>query len=124
MPRQAERSRYIVALVFAAGLTARFASAQEHAANTTGVMPPTPFSFAAAVVGAAQAAAESSNSGPSGSSAVGVKPFASGLSFRGYVQAELARTISNPEHWSKMRLRTELSARRTYPGIRRPGPFM
>jgi hypothetical protein len=29
---------------------------------------------------------------------------------RGFTQAELARTISDPEHWSKMRLRTELTA--------------
>jgi hypothetical protein len=39
-----------------------------------------------------------------------LKPGSSAPGLRGFVQPELARTISDPDHWSKMRLRTELSA--------------
>lgn len=39
-----------------------------------------------------------------------LKPRSSPVELRGYVQTEVARTYANPDHWSKMLVRTELSA--------------
>ncbi len=37
-----------------------------------------------------------------------------GSGLRGYLQFELARTVSDPDHWSKMRLRSDLSQNGTF----------
>src|SRR5215213_4081638 len=42
--------------------------------------------------------------------ALGLKAGSSSIGLKGFVQAEVARTYANPEHWSKMLLRGELSA--------------
>ena len=38
------------------------------------------------------------------------KPAASGSGIRGFIQFELARTTADPDHWSKMRTRADLSS--------------
>jgi hypothetical protein len=48
--------------------------------------------------------------GATGAAGFSLKPGPSAPGLRGFVQPEIARTIADPDHWSKIRLRTELSA--------------
>jgi hypothetical protein len=66
--------------------------------------------FTSPPAGSADRAAQDEAKGATTAMGFGLKPGASGPGLRGWVQAEVARTFGDPEHWSKMRLRTELTA--------------
>jgi hypothetical protein len=54
--------------------------------------------------------AAAANASVASQASAGADQVGSSLALKGFVQGELARTIADPEHWSKMRVRGELTA--------------
>jgi hypothetical protein len=103
---EARRTGPIIALGLAWAMQPAWAAGGEITGPTPNLQPPRPIQ----VLGALGASASPDTSAATRESAVGLKPESAPVRLRGYAQAELARTIANPDHWSKMRLRSELTA--------------
>jgi hypothetical protein len=108
MPARTEGQRpvRIIALVLAWAIQPVWAAADEVPRSTPNLQPPR----AVHDVGVLPTVASPDAMGATTEGAVGLKPESSSFRLRGHTQAEIARTIANPDHWSKMRLRSELTA--------------
>ena len=108
MPEAPEPFRGLAWLVLAAAWAIQPVCSA--AADAAGIQRPLDLSAAVESSATTAPLGKDDTDGGSNTSAVGLKPANSGVRLRGFTQAEVARTIADPEHWSKMRVRSELTA--------------
>jgi hypothetical protein len=100
------RQVWILVLALVCSTSAHAADAPVADASTTPPHAP----FVSALPSASDRAEPVEGQGATSAGGFGLRPGSSAPGLRGFVQGEVARTFGDPEHWSKMRLRGELSA--------------